>query len=118
MIKVRTLFSTIKTYLGIAMAATTAVLFGLFKWKSGQLDLAEKRVREQERELRTKEAVEAASKTVHKDYLKEQQEIEEHYDEETITQFEAYTDKPLPPSLLERLRNKEGYGGDTNITPK
>ena len=111
------MISTIKTYLGIAMAATTGILFALFKYKSGQLDMAEKRIKEQEQKLRTEEAKRVADHKVKANYKAEMKEIGDYYDKETIRQFEDYDDKPLSPSLLERLRNKEGTGGNTDTPP-
>lgn len=113
------MFSTIKGYIGIAMAATTGILFALFKYKSGQLEQAEKRIKDQEKKLRTEEAKKAASHKVNKKYKATMRELDDHYDKETIKQFEKFSDdKPLSPSLLERLRSKEGIGGDTDSTPK
>ena len=110
------MFNSIKVYAGLAITVAFSVLLAMFKYKSSKLEETKLKLKDAKAEIKVERAVKASNDKSQKEYMKKLSDIGTKYD---MQEKEVYknTDAPLSPSLLERLRNKQGVGEDSNITP-
>lgn len=98
------MFSTIKTYITIALSSVIAVLWGLFKWKSSKLEQAEKVVEYSKAEVEGLKAEKKATELVRKQVVDDIEEIGARYAEYT-KEVKDIDGKPLSPQLISLLKS-------------
>ena len=107
------MLSNLKVYAGIAITAAFSILFAMFKYKSGKLEETKDKLRNAKAEIEAKRIQKEIDIKVQRDYVKRLDAIGEKYD---IEEREVYknADAPLSPSLLERLRRKQGVSSNSD----
>tara|TARA_R110002096_G_scaffold163951_1_gene331541 strand:+ start:1011 stop:1346 length:336 start_codon:yes stop_codon:yes gene_type:complete len=111
------MFSTLKLYAGIAFSALAALFLILFKRRGAEIDRLEEREEQLEQVVERAEDIQFVTEAIDKEYTEAQKQIDEEYHEK---QEEVYktTDKPLSPSLLDKLRSVQGMGTDSHKSPE
>jgi len=112
------MFSTAKVYLGIAVTTVISVLFALLKYKSAKLEKTKKELAQAKQDIKTSKIKEQVTKESDIKYTESLEEISNYYEEHTLDQLKNFSDEPLSPSLLERLRNNEGISSNSDTPTK
>lgn len=99
------MFSSIKLWI-VGFASTAfAVLLGLLKWKSKQLDIAEDIIEHQKEELHVVHAEKEVSEQIRREHKSEEQEIEEKYEIQKKA-IKSLDDTKLSDELIQLLYNR------------
>ena len=109
--------TNIKLVLGSVTALAATAFFFIFKSRGKEIE----EQREEIRELKREEEVNTHIKVVTEETSELYRDIEiarEEAHDLTLKELLSSPDKPLPPSLLSKLRNIQGLSNSDNNTPQ
>ena len=106
-------FANTKMVLGAAAGIMVTIFLAIRELFEGQQD----QINELEREANLDATLDRISEEVHQDFLAEEQEIEEEFNEKDEAVYKS-VNKPLTPTLLSKLRSVQGLQNNSSESPE
>ena len=110
-------FSNAKMMLGAATGIVVTIFLAIFKARGKEIKEQQDQINELEREAHLAKTLDRISEEVHQDFLSEEQEIEEEFNEKDEVIYKS-VDKPLTPTLLSKLRSVQGLQNNRSESPE
>jgi len=110
-------FSNTKLILGAVGSFVVTIFFLVFKARGREIKEQQEEIEELEREKKFNKVLSDVNDKIKDGYIKEDKEIEEHYEAKQEELYKEY-DQPLSDSFLSKLRNAQGVSDADTKSPE
>jgi len=114
-VKIMDLLNTTRLFIAGIGSLVVGVFVYLFKARGETIDEQEDEIQDLKNDIKFKESVYVVSKEVEQKFTEEEKDIEEEYNEKEEIIYKS-NDKPLPPTLLSKLRDIQGLSNNNSNT--
>ena len=111
-------FANTKMVLGATIGVAVTIFLAIFKARGKEIEEQEEKIEEFEREANFKVVLDEISEDIKTGYEKKENDIGAYYDYKQTEIFKTYTDKPLSPTLLSKLRDSQGISDKRSESPE
>ena len=111
-------FANTKMVLGATLGIAVTIFLAIFKARGKDIKEKEEKIEEFQREANFKVVLDEISEDMKNGYDKKEEDIGAYYDYKQTEVFKTYTDKPISPALLSKLRDSQGIQDNRSESPK